>query len=445
MTAAELLDVPSSKDDYIHCPEVETMPRGRLESLQLERLKSSLRHAEKNVPLVRERFAETGVTSDDVKSLADIAKFPFTEKTDFRDHYPFGLFAIPRREIRRLHASSGTSGKATVVGYSERDLDNWADLMARTMACVGVRPGDVVQNAFGYGLFTGGLGAHYGAERLGCTVVPISGGGTNRQIDLLLDFGTNVLTCTPSYALNIAEQGAKRGIDFSKTELRVGFFGAEPWSETMRQELEQGLGIKACDNYGLSEIMGPGVAGECSVAQNGMHYWEDQFLFEIIDPETMEPKPDGEQGELVITTLTKEALPVVRYRTRDITAILGGGPCACGRTHKRIQRIAGRNDDMLIVRGVNLFPMQIEAALVGHKGITPFYQLIVSRTGVSDDITVEVEAREDTPLLRYADVAKLVHIRLREAIGISCKIEVRGPGEIPRSEGKAVRVKDLRP
>lgn len=444
MTAAEMIRAESSDDAYMYRPDIETMPRDQLEALQLERLKTSLKHAETNSPFVRERFAEHGVTSDDLVSLADLAKFPFTEKTDFRDHYPYGLFAVPREQIRRVHASSGTSGKPTVVGYTEGDLDTWSDLMARTLACAGVRPGDIVQNALGYGLFTGGLGAHYGAERLKCTIVPISSGGTSRQIDLMLDFGTNVIACTPSYALNIAEQGAKRGIDFSKTPLRIGFLGAEPWSETMRHELESGLGIKACDNYGLSEIMGPGVATECDVAQDGMHYWEDHFLFEILDSETLDPVPDGELGELVITTLTKEALPVIRYRTHDITARINAERCTCGRTHRRIQRLSGRNDDMLIVRGVNLFPLQIETALIGQKGIAPFYELIVSRKGAHDEITVEVEAKEDTPEIRYDEIAKNARIRLREMTGIACQVIVKYPNEIPRSEGKAVRVKDYR-
>lgn len=432
------------KDEFMFRRDMETMPQEELEKLQFRRLKSALKYGEKNSPFIKKQLEDNRLNSGDLNCLADIAKFPFTEKSDFRTHYPYGLFAVPPGKLNRIHASSGTSGKPTIVGYTKADIDNWTDMMARTLACAGVRPDDVVQNAFGYGLFTGGLGVHFGAERLGCAVIPISGGATNRQLDMLLDLGSSVLTSTPSYALNIAEQGAKRGINFSKTPLRVGFFGAEPWSETMRKELEDGLNITACDNYGLSEILGPGVAGECSDAQNGMHYWQDNFLIEIIDPDSLEPVVDGEFGELVITTLRKEALPVVRYRTRDISAKLVGGPCSCGRTHQRIKRIAGRNDDMLIVRGVNLFPMQIENCLIGERGIAPFYQLIVSRPGVSDEIIVEVEAKEGLAAADYGNVADHIYHRLRNATGISCKINVKKPGDIERSAGKAVRVKDLR-
>src|SRR6516165_4370289 len=343
--------------------DAETMPRRNLAALQLRRLKKSLTHAYQKVSHIRRKFEAAGVTPDTLGSLADIARFPFTEKADLRLTYPFGLFAVPRQEVLRLHASSGTTGKPTVVGYTRADLDLWSDLMARTLACAGARPGDVVHNAYGYGLFTGGLGAHYGAERLGCTVVPVSGGATERQVMLMRDFGAAVLCATPSYALNIAEVAARMGMDPAKLPLRHGAFGAEPWSEPMRRALEEGLGIKAIDVYGLSEILGPGVACECE-AQDGLHGWEDHFLFEIIDPDTLKPLPMGDAGELVITTLTKEALPMVRYRTRDVTR-LNSEPCACGRTHVRIMRIAGRNDDMLIIRGVNVYPSQVEAVLVG--------------------------------------------------------------------------------
>jgi phenylacetate-CoA ligase len=364
-------------------------------------------------------------------------------KTDLRDNYPFGLFAVPRDQVVRLHASSGTTGKPTVVGYTRGDLERWADLMARSLACIGARPGDVVHNAYGYGLFTGGLGAHAGAERLGCTVVPISGGGTERQVALMRDFGASVLCATPSYALNIAEVAQAMGVDLRDTPLRCGAFGAEPWSEAIRQELEGKLGIKAVDIYGLSEIMGPGVACECHVAQTGLHGWEDHFLFEIVDPTTLEPLPFGEAGELVITTLTKEALPMIRYRTRDITR-LDDAPCACGRTHVRIMRVTGRDDDMMIIRGVNVYPSQIEAVLVGFPGLAPHYQIVLRREGVLDAMTVEVELAAAAPERERAKKASEVRHHLKSLIGVTCQVEVKGPGEVPRSQGKAVRVRDLR-
>src|SRR5215468_8622706 len=339
--------------------DAETMPRGNLVALQLRRLKKSLAYAYQKVAHIRRKFEAAGVAPDTLGSLADIAHFPFTEKADQRDTYPFGLFAVPREAVLRLHASSGTTGKPTVVGYTRADLDLWSDLMARTLACAGARPGDIIHNAYGYGLFTGGLGAHYGAERLGCTVVPMSGGATERQVTLLQDFAANVLCATPSYALNIAEVAAAMNVDLRRSALRIGVFGAEPWSESMRRVLDEQLGIKAVDLYGLSEILGPGVASECLVARSGLHGWEDHFLFEVIDPETLAPVPVGESGELIITTLTKQALPMIRYRTRDITR-LSHEPCACGRTHVRIMRVTGRNDDMLIIRGVNVYPSQVE-------------------------------------------------------------------------------------
>src|SRR5215831_3000535 len=349
-------------DAFIFDPGTEMMSRDALTALQLERAKRMLEHAYANVPHYRQRFDAAGVKPGDFKVLADIGRFPFTLKSDLRDNYPFGLFALPRDQVLRLHASSGTSGKPTVVGYSKGDLDLWSDLMARSLACAGARPGDIVHNAYGYGLFTGGLGAHYGAERLGCTVVPMSGGGTERQVLLMRDFGAAILCATPSYAMNIAEVASGMGVDIARLPLRYGVFGAEPWSEPMRRDLQARLGIKAVDIYGLSEILGPGVAAECHVAQNGLHGWEDHFLFEIIDPVTLKPLPMGEGGELVITSLTKEALPMVRYRTRDITR-LSDAPCACERTHVRIMRVTGRDDDMLIIRGVNVYPSQVEAVL----------------------------------------------------------------------------------
>src|SRR5215470_6856673 len=354
-------------------PAAETMPRDKLRVLQTERARRTLDHAYANVPHFKKAFDKAGVKPADLKSVDDIARFPFTLKTDLRDNYPFGMFAMPREKLLRLHASSGTTGKPTVVGYSKADLDTWTDLMARSLACMGARPGDIIHNAYGYGLFTGGLGVHYGGERLGCTVVPMSGAGTERQVQLIQDFGAHVLCATPSYALNIAEVAAGMGVDLRKSSLRLGLFGAEPWSDAMRGSIEARLGLKAVDLYGLSEIMGPGVACECG-AQAGLHGWEDHFLFEVIDPKTLQPLPMGESGELVITTLTKEALPMIRYRTRDITR-LSTARCACGRTHLRIRRITGRTDDMLIIRGVNVYPSQLEAVLLSLPGLSPHYQI----------------------------------------------------------------------
>ncbi|ROR32501.1 phenylacetate--CoA ligase family protein [Inmirania thermothiophila] len=428
---------------YKYQPELETMPREKLAALQLERLRWTLRHAYDNVQHFRRRFDEAGVKPDDLRTLEDIRHFPFTVKDDLRAAYPFGMFAVPREQVVRVHASSGTTGKPTVVGYTRDDIDTWADLMARTLAACGARPGDIVHNAYGYGLFTGGLGAHYGAERLGCTVVPMSGGNTEKQIVLLRDFGAHVLCATPSYALNIAEVAEKEGMDLRELPLRIGVFGAEPWSDKMRAELDERLGIRAVDIYGLSEILGPGVASECVEARAGLHGWEDHFLFEIIDPETGEPRPMGETGELVITTLTKQALPMVRYRTRDITR-LSDEPCACGRTHVRIMRVTGRSDDMLIIRGVNVYPSQVESVLVGLPGIAPHYQLVLRREGAMDSLTVEVEATPDTPESGYAEIAGRVRHQIKTMIGVTCAVEVKRPGEVPRSQGKAVRVRDLR-
>ena len=423
----------------------ETMPRKALAVLQTRRLKQTLERVYANVPHYREKFDAAGVRPRDFKSLADIAKFPFTLKSDLRDNYPFGMFAAPRENLRRLHASSGTTGKPTVVGYTQGDLDLWSDLMARSLACAGAVPGDVVHNAYGYGLFTGGLGAHYGAERLGCTVVPVSGGGTERQVTLLADFGANVLCATPSYALNIAEVAVAMGIELRRAPLRIGVFGAEPWSEATRRSLEERLGITAVDVYGLSEILGPGVACECHAARAGLHGWEDHFLFEIVDPETLQPRPAGESGELVITTLTKEALPMVRYRTRDITR-LNDEPCICGRTHVRIMRVTGRDDDMLIIRGVNVFPSQLEAVLVGFPGLAPHYQIVLTRAGSLDAMTVEVEVAPDVPAADgdHGSKAKEVSKHIKSLIGVTCDVVVKSAGEVPRSQGKAVRVRDER-
>ena len=424
----------------------ETMPREKLRALQLHRLKQTVKNAYDNVPLHRKRLKDNGVAPADIRSLADLAALPFTLKSDLRDHYPFGMFARPRETLARLHASSGTTGKPTVVGYSAKDIAVWAELMARSFACAGARPGDIVHNAYGYGLFTGGLGAHYGAERLGATVVPMSGGNTERQIVLIQDFGARVLCATPSYALSIAEVAEKQGIDLRESKLEIGLFGAEPWSEAMRKELDARLGIKAVDIYGLSEIMGPGVAVECLEERDGLHGWEDHFLFEVIDPDTGKDVPEGDPGELVITTLTKEALPMIRYRTRDITRI-STERCGCGRTHLRIRRITGRNDDMLIIRGVNVYPSQVEAILVGFPDVAPHYQLVVERRGAMDSLTVEVEIALELAgiVTAYAVVAEKVRHHIKSMIGVTTDVVVKQPGDIPRSQGKAVRVRDLRP
>ena len=427
-------------------PAAETMPRAKLAALQLKRLRQTVKNAYDNVPLHRKRMRKLGVAPGDIRSLDDLALLPFTVKADLRDHYPFGMFARPRSEIARLHDSSGTTGKPTVVGYTLKDLATWAGLMARSMACAGARPGDVVHNAYGYGLFTGGLGAHYGAERLGATVVPMSGGSTERQIVLIKDFGARVLCATPSYALAIAEVAEKEGVDLRRSKLKIGLFGAEPWSEAMRNEIQIRLGLKAIDVYGLSEILGPGVACECEEAQAGLHGWEDHFIFEVIDPDSGKPVAEGKQGELVITTLSKEALPMLRYRTRDITRV-STERCDCGRSHLRIKRITGRNDDMLIIRGVNVYPSQVEAALVGMPDVAPHYQLVVERKGVMDHLTVEVEI---SPALAatataYPLVAQEVKHHIKSLIGVTADVIVKQPGEIPRSQGKAVRVRDLRP
>lgn len=425
--------------------DIETLPRVELEQLQIERLRWSLAHAYENVPHYSSSFGKAQARPNQLKSLADLKHFPFTVKTDLRDNYPFGMFAEPMDNLRRLHASSGTTGKPTVVGYTAGDINNWAGLMARSMAAAGARPGDLIHNAYGYGLFTGGLGAHYGAERLGCIVVPVSGGGTERQVTLLDDFASGMLCSTPSYALNIAEVAEAHGIDIRSLPLRCGLFGAEPWSESMRAQLDDRLGITSVDIYGLSEIMGPGVACECDTARAGLHGWEDHFLFEVIDPETLEPLAMGETGELVITTLTKQALPMIRYRTRDITK-LTDEPCKCGRTHVRIQRVTGRDDDMMIIRGVNVYPSQIESVLVGIADLSPYYQIMLNNSGAMDDMTVEVEIASGAPAEENDLDAKSSEVRhlIKSNIGVTCDVNIKRAGEIPRSEGKAVRVRDLR-
>ena len=423
--------------------EVETLPREALAALQAERLRQTVRDACAHVPVHQARLAAAGVEPEDLRGVEDIERLPFTTKSDLRDGYPFGLFARPVPQLARLHASSGTTGKPTVVGYTRRDLDTWADLMARSLVSAGARRGDIVHNAYGYGLFTGGLGAHYGAERLGAVVVPMSGGSTEKQVALIMDFGARILCATPSYALAIAEVAERLGVDLRTSRLAVGLFGAEPWSDAMRAEIEARLPIRAVDIYGLSEIMGPGVACECE-CRAGLHGWEDHFLFEVIDPDTGRAVPDGQAGELVITTLTKEALPMLRYRTRDITRVTRE-PCDCGRTHLRILRITGRNDDMLIIRGVNVYPSQIEAVLVGQSAIAPHYQLVVDRRGTLDHVTVEAEAQPGVAASDYDAIAAQVAHHIKSMIGITTDVTVKPPGTIPRSQGKAVRVRDERP
>ena len=432
----------------IYNVDKETLPREDLARLQLSRLQYQCERVYANVPFYRKAFDEVGVKPTDVTSLADLARLPFTEKQDLRDGYPYQMFAVPKDTIVRLHASSGTTGKSTVVGYTRRDINNWAELMARSLVSAGLSSQDLIHNAFGYGLFTGGLGVHHGAEALGATVVPVSGGSTKRQVQLMRDFGATGLTCTPSYALYLAETGREIGIDLRELPLRVGVFGAEPWTEEMRAEIERKLGISATNIYGLSEIMGPGVAQECAVAKCGMHISEDHFLPEIIDPVTGQSLPPGSVGELVLTTLTKEAVPLIRYRTRDMTS-LDYTPCACGRTHVRMTRILGRSDDMLIIRGVNVFPQQIEAILVDMEGIAPHYEIEVSREGNLDHLEIKVEFSES---MFISDEVR--HIQKREArlqkvirdyLGVTAKVRLVEPQSLQRFEGKASRVRDLRP
>ena len=424
----------------------ETLPREELEALQLRRLRDLCDRVYANVPFYRKRFDEAGVTPADIKSLADLKLLPFTEKQDLRNYYPFGLFAVPRDHIVRLHASSGTTGKAVVVGYTARDLENWAELMARSMSAAGVNRSDVVHVAYGYGLFTGGLGAHYGAERIGATVVPASGGATRRQAHLMRDFGATVLCATPSYSLHLWEAAQEAGVDFRELALRIGIFGAEPWSEAMRRDIEEKMHIDALNIYGLSEIMGPGVAMECVEAKCGMHLWEDHILPEIIDPVTGEQLPPGQVGELVLTTLTKEGIPMLRYRTRDLTS-LDYTPCCCGRTHVRISRLQGRSDDMLIIRGVNVFPQQIEGLLMESDGLTPNYQIIVGSVNNLDTLEVRVEVSDSL----FADEIRKLQMlenrlqkNIKEFLGVTAKVRLMEPRSIQRSEGKAQRIVDQR-
>ncbi|NOY87505.1 MAG: phenylacetate--CoA ligase [Deltaproteobacteria bacterium] len=426
--------------------EFETMPREALDSLQAYRLRKIAERVYATVPFYKEAFDKAKIHPSRIKSLEDLKRLPFTNKTDLRDNYPFKLFTLPLHEVVRIHASSGTTGKPTVVGYTKRDIDTWSALMARTLSCAGVQKGDVVQNAYGYGLFTGGLGFHYGSEKLGATVIPISGGNTKRQIMIMEDFGSTVLVCTPSYALTIAEVMDEMGVKKERLKLRVGIFGAEPWSRNMRQQVETKLGIQAVDIYGLSEVIGPGVSVECIEAKNGLHIFEDHFIPEVIDPDTGESLPYGEAGELVFTTLTKEAFPVIRYRTKDITRLFPE-PCRCGRTHVRMDRVTGRTDDMLIIRGVNFFPSQIESLLMDIEGLEPHYQIIVRREGTLDTLEVRIEVNEavfSDEIRKLESLEKKVTGECREMLGISAKIKLVEPKTLQRFEGKAKRVIDER-
>ena len=426
-------------------PEREEMSREQLTELQIDGLKETVENVYNNVTFYKRKLDEKGVKPADINSMNDLSKLPFTTKDDLRDNYPFGLFTVPLEEIVRIHSSSGTTGKPTVVGYTQEDIEIWTELMARTMACGGVGKGDIVQNAFGYGLFTGGLGIHYGAEKVNASVVPISGGNTKRQVRLMEDFGSTALMCTPSYALYISEVAKELGFDIKNSQLQYGIFGAEPWSDNMRKEIENLLGIRATDIYGLSEIIGPGVASECE-AQSGLHIFEDHFIPEIIDPATGENLGYGEEGELVFTTITKTGLPVLRYRTKDIS-VLYEEKCSCDRTLVRMKRISGRVDDMLIIRGVNVFPSQIESVLLDISETKPHYQLVVEREGRLDKLEVWVEVSEEIFSDAVRGLEKLerkIHDEIESVLGISIKVKLVEPNTIPRSEGKAQRVIDKR-
>jgi len=437
------MSTPSVKS-YIR-DGVETITPRDMEKLQVERLRSCVERVSKAVPFYRAKLSEAGVNHESIRSLEDLARLPFTTKNDLRDHYPFDLLAVPMKEVIRLHASSGTTGKPTVVAYTRNDMVLWSELMARTYAAAGVTEDDVVHNAYGYGLFTGGLGFHYGAERLGATVIPVSGGNTKRQLMIMRDFGSTVLCCTPSYSLLIAEVAEEDGIDLKSLPLKVGIFGAEPWSESMREEIESRLGVVALNVYGLSEVIGPGVSAECAEKQ-GMHIFEDHFIPEIVDPNTGERLPDGEVGELVFTCVTKEALPLLRYRTRDRTRLIRE-KCACGRSTVRMERIVGRTDDMIIIRGVNVFPSQIETVLLRVGEVEPHYQIVVDRGAeYLDELDVLVEASAEIygNQDRLIQLEKRLNYEVQSALGITCNVKLVGPREIARSEGKASRVVDKR-
>ncbi len=419
---------------------IERASIDELRSLQLERMQKTLQHTYDNVAAFRAKCDSKSVLPSDLKTLQDLALFPFTEKGDLRAHYPFGLFAVPRERVVRIHASSGTTGKPTVVGYTQNDIDTWANVVARSIRAGGGQPGDIIHVAYGYGLFTGGLGAHYGAERLGATVIPMSGGQTPKQVQLIQDFEPDIIMVTPSYMLNIADEFERQGIDTATSSLKVGIFGAEPWGEQMRHEIESRCGLDAVDIYGLSEVMGPGVANECIETKDGPTIWEDHFYPEIVDPASGDPVADGEMGELVFTSLTKEALPIIRYRTRDLTRLLPG----TARPMRRMDKITGRSDDMLIIRGVNVFPTQIEERVLQQSGLAPHYQLRVSRSGNLDTLTVIVEAENIGAFEQLDAIGTSLKGEIKNYVGVSTTIEVREPGKVPRSEGKAVRVIDDR-
>lgn len=424
----------------------ETMPREDLEPIMLRRLKATVDRVYANVPFYRRKFEESNITPNNLQSLDDLKRIPFTTKEDLRDNYPYGMFAMPMDNVVRIHASSGTTGQPTVVGYTARDVNTWAELMARSLAAGGSTREDIIHNAYGYGLFTGGLGIHYGAEKLGASVIPVSGGNTKRQIVIMKDFGPTILTATPSYALHLGEVADEMGVSFADLKFKFGIFGAEPWSERMREEIEQKLNLTAVDIYGLSEVIGPGVAIECYEAKQGLHIFEDHFIPEIIDPVSGEALPYGETGELVFTTITKEAFPVIRYRTRDITS-LNPEPCICGRTHIRMNRVSGRTDDMLIIRGVNVFPSQIESVLMEMEAVEPHYQLVVDREGKLDTLTVMVEVGEglfSDEVKHLQNMEKKISKNIKEYLGVSAEVKLVEPKAIARSEGKAVRVIDRR-
>jgi len=425
--------------------EMECMAREKRRNLQFQRLKETLNRVYERVPFYRQAFDERGIKPDDIKSLEDLPKLPFTTKADLRDHYPYGLFAVSRKDLVRIHASSGTTGKPTVVGYTKNDLETWAECVARLIVMSGGTAEDIAQVAFGYGLFTGAFGLHYGLEKIGATVVPASVGNTERQIMVMQDFETTILISTPSYALYMAEVAEQMGVDTAKLPLRLGLFGSEGWTEEMRKELEQRWHITATDNYGLSEVIGPGVSGEC-LFKNGMHINEDHFIVEIIDPETGEPLPEGKAGEVVITTITKEAFPLIRYRTKDISA-LSNERCVCGRTTARMTKIKGRTDDMLIIKGVNVFPSQIESVLIDIEGVAPQYQLVIRKKGYLDDLEVRVEFKEDWFTGRFSDLEALeerITRKLESVLSLSAKVKLVEPKSLTRFEGKAKRVIDLR-
>ncbi len=432
-------DLTPRKEDL---DPIEIASRDEIAALQLERLKWSLAHAYENVPFYRDSFDRAGVHPDDLKTLSDLAKFPFTVKQDLRDNYPFGMFAVPREKVVRIHASSGTTGQPTVVGYTARDLETWAQVVARSLRASGLRPGNILHNAYGYGLFTGGLGVHGGAERMGLTVVPVSGGMTPRQVRLIEDFRADGITVTPSYMLAILDEYRAQGLDPRKSPLKVGIFGAEPWTNAMRREIEDAFDMHAVDIYGLSEVIGPGVANECVETKDGLHIWEDHFYPEVINPETGEPVEDGELGELVFTSLTKEAFPIIRYRTRDLTRLLPG----TARSMRRMEKITGRSDDMIILRGVNVFPTQIEEQLMLVTELAPHFQIELTRKGRMDHMIVHVEALPETAgaEAREAAARNLAH-RIKSVIGITAEVRAAEPGAVPRSQGKAVRLIDNRP